>query len=112
MVADFAAHIRNGNVLVMENDRALVAYAVYYAEGDCLQLENIAVDPAYHGRGYGTQLLEVIHDLARQGSYRAVTLYTNEKMVENLVWYSKRGYEEVERRTEDGFNRVFFSYTI
>lgn len=112
MVADFVMYIRAGNVLVVENKGVLVAYAVYYADGDCLQLENIAVDPAHHGRGYGTQLLKAIHDLARQGKYCAVSLYTNEKMVENLLWYPKRGYKEIDRRKEDGFSRVFFRYTV
>jgi hypothetical protein len=35
-------------------------------------------------------------------------LYTNEKMTDNLSIYRKLGYVEVARRTENGFNRVYF----
>ena len=45
-------------------------------------------------------------------SLNAVHLYTNEKMAENLLIYPKLGYTEVERRTEDGFNRVYFEKTL
>ena len=35
-------------------------------------------------------------------------LYTNARMTENLSLYPHLGYVEVERREEDGFDRVFF----
>ena len=37
-----------------------------------------------------------------------IELYTNELMVENIAWYGKLGFKEVERKHEDGFNRVYF----
>ena len=50
-------------------------------------------------------------DFAEQEAIRLqlprLVLYTNEAMVENLAIYAHIGYVEVERRTEDGFQRVF-----
>ncbi len=46
--------------------------------------------------------------LARQGGAAAVELYTNARMTENLQLYPRLGYAETGRRTEDGFDRVFF----
>ena len=37
-----------------------------------------------------------------------VTLYTNARMHENLVLYPRLGYVEIDRRREDGFDRVYF----
>ena len=39
-------------------------------------------------------------------------LYTNEKMIDNLSIYPKLGYVEVARRTESGFNRVYFERSL
>ncbi|MEQ9160672.1 MAG: hypothetical protein RLO10_10775 [Roseovarius indicus] len=39
-------------------------------------------------------------------------LYTNEKMVANLSIYPHLGYAETDRRTEDGFNRVYFEKRV
>lgn len=41
-----------------------------------------------------------------------VRLYTNVKMTENLSYYPRRGYREVERRTENGFERVYYSRVL
>ena len=37
----------------------------------------------------------------------AVTLYTNEVMLENLAFYARHGYAETHRSEQDGFRRVF-----
>jgi len=44
-----------------------------------------------------------------QGSDRGrVSLYKNEKMTDNLSIFLRLGYVEVQRRSEDGFARVYF----
>ena len=39
-------------------------------------------------------------------------LYTNAKMRENLALYARLGWREVDRRTESGFERVYFEKTV
>lgn len=53
-------------------------------------------------------LINFCENAARQRGMNVVHLYTNEKMTDNLAIYPKLGYVEVSRRTENGFNRVYF----
>jgi hypothetical protein len=47
-------------------------------------------------------------DFAKCQGRNALILYTNVVMVENLALYPKMGFVETERRTEEGFERVYF----
>ena len=105
MLADFATQVAQQQVEVMLVEHDLLAFAVSYPLDDCYFLENIAVDPARQGHGYGAGMLNHIHALAV--GYPVIRLYTNEKMHENLVWYRRRGYIETARVFEDGFARVY-----
>lgn len=113
MVADFAAQIAAGEVYVATDDcDALQGFVVFYAEDGHMLLENVAVLPRAAGRGVGKTLIAFCEDAARQRGVNTVRLYTNEKMTENLSIYPKLGYVEVARRTESGFNRVFFEKAL
>jgi ribosomal protein S18 acetylase RimI-like enzyme len=112
MVADFAAQIAAGEVYVATDEQdAFAGFIVFYAEDGHILLENVAVLPRAAGRGVGKALIGFCEDAARQRGMN-VHLYTNEKMTENLSIYPKLGYVEVARRTEDGFNRVYFEKTF
>ena len=54
---------------------------------------------------------EAIDMLARVGIPR-MDLYTNAKMRENLSLYPRLGWTEVARRTEDGFEHVYFEKSV
>jgi ribosomal protein S18 acetylase RimI-like enzyme len=53
-------------------------------------------------------LMEHAEKIARSRNLHAVTLYTNEKMHENIALYSKLGFAEIDRRTDEGYARVYF----
>jgi ribosomal protein S18 acetylase RimI-like enzyme len=108
MVADFERHIRAGEVWVADCEGEVLGYIVFFPKKDTMFLENVAVHPDHAGRGIGRQLITLFEDAANTARLRAVTLYTNEKMTENLSLYTRLGYRETERRYEDGFNRVYF----
>lgn len=109
MVADYAAQIASGELFVaIDAQGALQGFIVFRPEGEHMLLENVAVQPWAAGRGIGKALIRFCEDEARRLGLRTVHLYTNEKMTENLAIYPRLGYVEVGRRTEDGFNRVFF----
>lgn len=112
MVADFQSHIAAGQMIVVENNERLAGYAVCYAKGRDFQLDNIAINPEFQSTGLGRKLIDYIDDLAKRQGAEAVTLYTNEKMTENLDWYISLGYTETDRRREDGFSRVYFRKPI
>jgi GNAT superfamily N-acetyltransferase len=68
--------------------------------------------PRAAGCGVGKTLIGFCENAARQRGMNAVHLYTNEKMTDNLSIYPKLGYVEVARRTESGFNRVYFEKSL
>ena len=108
MDADFPAHVARGEAFAAVEERAVVGYIIMFPRGDHMFIENVAVDPACQGRGIGAVLLDHGEKEARRQDLRAVELYTNEKMTENLTFYPRLGYRETDRRSENGFNRVYF----
>jgi len=112
MLADYAQLLLTHDVFVLVADQAgaVVGSIVLNAsEGqDSVQINNLVVDPAAQGRGYGKALMRCAEDFARASSRTALELFTNVKMHENFALYAKMGFDEVDRRTEDGYERVFF----
>ena len=111
MVADFEEAISKQIIFVarLENIPSNIAgFVVFYKRGDHLHLENVAVAPKSQGNGVGRRLVSFVEQVALEENCKAVELYTNEKMVENLSLYQRLGYKETERWQEDGFNRVYF----
>ena len=109
MDADFAAQIAAGEVYVAADaDGAFQGFIVFFPEDGHMFLENVAVMPQAAGKGVGKSLTGFCEDEAKRLGLGSVKLYTNEKMIENLSIYPRLGYLETERRTENGFNRVFF----
>ena len=113
MLANFEEQIASGAVHVaVDDDGEFKGFIVFFPEGPHMMLENVAVLPSAAGRGVGKALMQFCEDAAKRGGYGSVQLYTNEKMTENLSIYPRLGYIEVERRTESGFNRVYFEKRI
>lgn len=108
MHSDFGQQIANDWVHVAIWESRLVGYVVFYPEGDHIHLESVAVLPDCSGRGVGKQLIAHVERAAAGSGYHAVELYTNEAMAENLAMYAKLGYVEIRRRSDAGFNRVYF----
>jgi len=112
MNADFAKQITLGQIHIALYESNFSGYIVFYREGDHLHLENVAVIPSYEGKGIGKSLINFAEQTARQEDLSAVELYTNEAMTENLIMYPKLGYIEVDRKQQDGFNRVFYRKSV
>jgi ribosomal protein S18 acetylase RimI-like enzyme len=110
MMADYAALIAQGAVWVTGQagrvDGVLVLYDV--DEGRQCYLDTVAVAPARQGEGLGRALIEFAEREAVRRGFDALHLRTNVKMVENQTLYPKLGYVEVERRSDGGFERVFY----
>ncbi len=110
MVQDFAAALSTGRLWVA--GAPIAEYVVAFPRDDHWQLENVAVAVAARGRGVGRSLIAFVKAMARDTGAAAVELYTNARMTENLALYPRLGYLETGRRTEDGFDRVFFRKTL
>lgn len=108
MSDDYASLVRQGDVWVAENGSGLVGLLVLEPANDHLLVQNVAVAPEAQGLGLGGLLLEVAEDQARLLGLPELRLYTNMAMEENLAYYPRRGYQEIERITQDGYHRVVF----
>lgn len=78
------------------------------ADSDSIKINNLVVSPAAQGRGYGKILMRHAEDTAREKGRPALTLFTNVMMYENLALYPKLGFYETERRSEEGYDRVYY----
>jgi predicted N-acetyltransferase YhbS len=112
MEDDYAARIARRQLHLLCRDGVPIGLLVLVPEEGAMLLDNIAVDPAVKGQGYGRQLLEFAESAARAAGYRAIRLYTNEKMVENIGLYGRIGYVETHRATLNGRHAVFMTKAL
>jgi GNAT superfamily N-acetyltransferase len=106
MLDDYAALIRGHGVWVAGDPAEGVI--VLLARDDHLLLDNVAVDPAFQGRGVGRALILFAEAEARRRGFAELRLYTHQAMMENIALYSRTGWTETGRGEQNGFARVFF----
>jgi len=107
MREDYAEIIRSRQVFVVEEDSGIIGVLVLARTDEGFQLNNVAVHPAYWGKGIGRGLLEKAELEARHQCFDSIYLYTHETMTENHQLYAKIGYIEYDRRNEFGLARVY-----
>lgn len=113
MVADYESQIAAGYAFIATDDQGTFqGFVIFYAADVHMLLENVAVLPEAAGHGVGRTLIAFCENAARDRGFKAVHLYTNEMMTENLTMYAKLGYVEVARRFENGFSRVYFEKVL
>lgn len=112
MTDDYAECVRVQNVWVLETSNGIAGLIVLRKKADHLLVSNVAVGRAYQGLGFGKALLEFANAFAARNGRRELRLYTNELMHENLVMYSRLGWEEYERAEQNGFRRVLMRKQI
>ncbi len=112
MLDDYAAHVRAHAAWVIEDHGTIAGLIVLLPMHDHLLLDNVAVDPALHGRGLGGRLIAFAEREARRRGYPEVRLYTHEAMTENLAMYPALGWQETGRGEQAGYRRVFFRKTV
>jgi ribosomal protein S18 acetylase RimI-like enzyme len=107
MTDDYAEVIKNYRVTVAESHQTLVGVIVLTVTDEGYLIDNVAVDPAYRGKGIGSALLEFAEAEARHAGFDSIYLYTHEKMTENIALYAKIGYVEYDRRSQGDFSLVY-----
>lgn len=107
MLDDYDALVRDGRVQVLDEGGAIVAILVLLPESDHLLLDNVAVAPSAHGRGFGKRMVAHAEAEARRLGFKELRLYTHQLMTENVAIYERLGFVETHRATQKGFPRVF-----
>ena len=92
MSADYATALKDHRFDLLYGDGTMVGLIETVSKADHLLIENVAVSPAFQGRGFGGMLLGHAEELAAASGYTDIRLFTNELFTENLLLYRKRGY--------------------
>ena len=92
MTADYAEALRNHRFDLLYVDGTLAALIETMKEADHLLIENVAVSPAFQGRGLGRKLMAHAEELAASSGFGVVRLYTNKRFDENVQLYLRLGY--------------------
>jgi GNAT superfamily N-acetyltransferase len=83
-------------VLTVVLDAGVIGSAAFLGAGvhesDHLLVVNLAVSPAFQGRGYGRVLLDYAEQLAGSLRLPEVKLFTNKQFTTNVEFYMRRGY--------------------
>lgn len=107
MTADYDHAVRAHQVWLLDGPEGLRAVLELKPEADSLLIVNVAVARRAQGSGIGRKLMSFAEGEARRQGFTSVTLYTNEKMTENIALYTRLGYVETERRAVGALRRVF-----
>ncbi len=92
MSADYVEALRRNRFDLLFVEAGLAALIETIREADCLLIENVAVAPAFQGRGLGRKLIDHAERLAASLGYGKARLYTNKLFAENLRLYRSLGY--------------------
>jgi ribosomal protein S18 acetylase RimI-like enzyme len=92
MTADYAEAVRSNRIDLLHLDGVLAALIETIAEADHLLIENVAVSPAFQGRGLGRKLMAHAEQLAASAGFGEIRLYTNKLFTRNIELYRKLGY--------------------
>jgi GNAT superfamily N-acetyltransferase len=92
MTADYAEAVRKHRFDLLYVEGELAALIETIPEADHLLVENVAVAPAFQGRGLGRKLMAHAEELAVSLGFGEIRLYTNKLFAENVQLYGKLGY--------------------
>ncbi|HKB27468.1 MAG TPA: GNAT family N-acetyltransferase [Candidatus Limnocylindrales bacterium] len=112
MLTDYAIAVREHDVWVLVADGTIVGALELVAYPDHLWLEDVAILPAWQGRGLGGSLIRHAEDEARRRSLPEIRLLTNERYEADIAIYTHYGYRETHRRPHLGTDLVYFAKAI
>jgi ribosomal protein S18 acetylase RimI-like enzyme len=102
MGADYDAAVREHLVDLLHVGSEFAALVETIPEADHLLIENVAVAPAFQGRGYGRRMVAHAEALAVSLGYPEIRLYTNKMFAANVLLYLRLGYRVDREETFSG----------
>ncbi|EON77671.1 transcriptional regulator, MarR family with acetyltransferase activity [Lunatimonas lonarensis] len=104
--SDFVKHFKPGldQVWLAEQGGELVGFiSLVHRSPDQAQLRYFVVDPSVRGLGLGNLLFFSCLEHGRRAGYRAVYLWTSDKLTQAASMYRKAGFELVLEESSDSF---------
>ena len=102
MQADYARAVRDHRFDLLLAGPDLAGLIETRAEADHLLVVNVAVHPAFQGRGFGSRLMGRADAVAAEAGLARLRLYTNKKYVANLRLNGAHGYRVEREALYDG----------
>jgi len=106
------SQILEGSIQLICDGARVLGYISLWPTADQMFIDTLAVLPKHHHQGLGSQLLAFADTETLRLGLSSVNLFTKATMVDNLVFYQRRGYRETGRCDDDGFCRVFYTKDI
>ena len=106
MQADYAQALRDHRFDLLVAGPDLAGLIETRTEADHLLVVNVAVHPAFQGRGFGSRLMGLADAVAAGAGSARLRLYTNKKYVANLRLYGSLGYRVEREELYDGPGRT------
>ncbi len=107
MVADYAEAVRHHLIDLLYLGKELAALIEMLPKANHLLIENVAVSPAFQGRGYGRRLMAHAEQTAACMGLGEIRLYTNKLFATNLQFIAGWAMGSTARR----HSRAAFAYT-
>ncbi len=92
MTVDYDEAVRAHRFDLLEAGGQLAALIETTPDGDKLLIVNVAVKPAFQGRGLGVRLMRHAEALAKAADLAGLRLYTNRLFAANIALYRALGY--------------------
>jgi ribosomal protein S18 acetylase RimI-like enzyme len=93
MGADYDAAVRRHRFDLLYVGGVLAGLIETADQGERLYIENVAIAPAFQGRGLGPRLIAHAEGLARAQGRRSVALCTNQRFAANVALYLRLGFD-------------------
>lgn len=82
--------------VMLDRDRIIGTVAIHNSGGGICELRKMYLDPEYHRRGLGRQLLDYSLGRARELGFRRMTLETASALKEAIALYESYGFKRIE----------------
>ena len=92
MRADFDQALRDHAIDLLYAGDQMVGLIEMILGDDHLYIENVAVAPAFQGRGFGQMLMAHAEEVAARGCLAEIRLRTNAAFARNIAIYRQLGY--------------------
>jgi ribosomal-protein-alanine N-acetyltransferase len=109
---------RNGIGMVAEDGERVIGYCLYELESSWLHLVNIAVLPAYQGKGVGSQMIEKLKGKLSTTRRRRITCAVREHNLDAQLFFKACGFratsvlENYWDDVDSDESAYFFSYQL
>ena len=102
MTVDYSQAVRAHRFDLLYAGNNLAALIETVPQGAELLIVNVAVRPAFQGRGHGVRLMALAEELAVAASLQGTRLYTNALFADNLRLYASLGYAVEREEPQNG----------